>query len=111
MRSLEDACRATAARRQVAIHSELLNADAPAECGPAIVAALAQGCEKHGFSFLRMASRAYLDSLFMSRIAPMAMLFIPCRNGCSHRSDEYSSPEDIARGSLLLAEALAMLAV
>jgi N-carbamoyl-L-amino-acid hydrolase len=95
----------------VAIHSELLNADAPAECGPAIVAALAQGCEKHGFSFLRMASRAYLDSLFMSRIAPMAMLFIPCRNGCSHRSDEYSSPEDIARGSLLLAEALAMLAV
>ena len=110
MRSLEDTCRATAARRQVAIHSELLNADAPAACQPAIVAALAQVCEKHGFSFLRMTSRAYHDSLFMSRIAPMAMLFIPCRNGYSHRPDEYASPEDIARGALVLAETLAMLA-
>jgi ureidoglycolate amidohydrolase len=37
-------------------------------------------------------------------------LFIPCRNGYSHRPDEYSSPEDIARGTLVLAETLAMLA-
>jgi N-carbamoyl-L-amino-acid hydrolase len=110
MRSLEEACRATAASRQVAIHKELLNVDAPAECQPAIVAVLAQGCEKHGFSFLRMTSRAYHDSLFMSRIAPMAMLFIPCRNGYSHRPEEYASPEDIARGALVLAETLAMLA-
>ena len=28
-----------------------------------------------------MVSRAYHDSLFMSRIAPAAMLFIPCRTG------------------------------
>jgi N-carbamoyl-L-amino-acid hydrolase len=110
MHSLEKACRATATSRQVAIHSELVNADAPAVCGPAIVAALTQACEKHGFSFLRMTSRAYHDSLFMSRIAPVAMLFIPCRNGYSHRPDEYASPEDIARGALVLAETLAMLA-
>ena len=50
-----------------------------------------------------MVSRAYHDSLFMSRIAPAAMLFIPCRNGYSHRPDEYASPEDIARGALVLA--------
>jgi ureidoglycolate amidohydrolase len=110
MQSLDNACRATAARRQVAIHSELLNADAPGACESAIVAALVQGCEKQGFSFLRMTSRAYHDSLFMSRIAPMAMLFIPCRNGYSHRPDEYASPEDIARGALVLAETLAILA-
>jgi len=41
----------------------------------------------------RMVSRAYHDSLFMARIAPVAMLFIPCRGGVSHRPDEYSSPE------------------
>jgi ureidoglycolate amidohydrolase len=46
----------------------------------------------------------------MSRIAPMGMLFIPCRNGYSHRPDEYASPEDIARGALVLAETLAALA-
>jgi N-carbamoyl-L-amino-acid hydrolase len=56
-----------------------------------------------------MVSRAYHDSLFMSRIAPVAMLFIPCRNGYSHRPDEYAPPEDIAKGVLVLAETLATL--
>lgn len=110
MQALEEVCRATSTKRQVAIHTELLNADAPAECAPAIVAALRQACEKHGFSFLPMTSRAYHDSLFISRIAPVAMLFVPCRNGYSHRPDEYASPEDISRGALVLAETLAMLA-
>jgi acetylornithine deacetylase/succinyl-diaminopimelate desuccinylase-like protein len=35
------------------------------------------------------------------------MLFIPCHKGYSHRPDEYSSREDIARGTLILAETLA----
>lgn len=108
--SLKRACEEVSAKRQVTIESELLNADAPAECHSLVIAALREGCEKHGFPFLPMTSRAYHDSLFMSRIAPAAMLFIPCRNGYSHRPDEYASPEDIARGTLVLAEALATLA-
>ena len=110
LRALEDACRSTSASRQVAIHTELLNADAPSESAPEIVAALSQACEKHGVDYLSMTSRAYHDSLFMSRVTPTAMLFIPCLNGYSHRPDEYASPEDISRGALILAEALAMLA-
>jgi N-carbamoyl-L-amino-acid hydrolase len=109
MKVLEDVCRAITTKRQVTIRAELLNADAPAECAPTIVAALGKACGKYGFSFLAMTSRAYHDSLFISRIAPVAMLFIPCSNGYSHRPDEYSSPEDIARGALVLAETLAML--
>jgi ureidoglycolate amidohydrolase len=111
MKTLDEVCRTVSAKRQVAIHSELLNADAPADCSPAIVATLARTCEQHGFGFLPMTSRAYHDSLFISRIAPVAMLFIPCRNGYSHRPDEYASPEDIGRGTLVLAETLATLAV
>jgi N-carbamoyl-L-amino-acid hydrolase len=110
MQAFEETCSSTSAKRQVPIHTELLNADAPAECDPAIVAVLSQACEKHAFPFLPMTSRAYHDSLFISRIAPVGMLFIPCRNGYSHRPDEYASPEDIARGTLVLAETLAKLA-
>lgn len=110
VRALEESCRSTSAKRQVTIHSQWLNSDVPAECNPGIVAALREACEKHGFRFLSMTSRAYHDSLFISRIAPAAMLFIPCRNGFSHRPDEYASPEDIARGALVLAETLSMLA-
>jgi ureidoglycolate amidohydrolase len=109
IRALDGACHATSAKRKVPINQQLLNADFPAECDTTITAALAQACQKHGFDFLRMISRAYHDSLFMSRIAPAAMLFIPCRNGYSHRPDEYASPENIARGTLVLAETLAAL--
>jgi len=107
--AMENACNAISSSRQVTIHTELLNADAPAECAPQVVQALSDACTKHGQEFLPMISRAYHDSLFISRIAPAAMLFIPCRNGYSHRPDEYASPEDIARGVMVLAEALATL--
>jgi ureidoglycolate amidohydrolase len=111
MQVVERAAQAIAARRQVSIHTELLNADAPAACAPEVIEALTASCRKHDLKFLPMVSRAYHDSLFMSRIAPTAMLFIPCRNGYSHRPDEYASPEDIARGTLVLAETLVALSL
>src|SRR5882672_7518574 len=107
---IESAGQDIARRRQVSIRNELLNADAPATCAPMVVETLLDACRKHGLASLPIVSRAYHDSLFMSRIAPTGMLFIPCRNGYSHRPDEYASPEDIARGTLVLAETLAALA-
>jgi ureidoglycolate amidohydrolase len=109
MRKIEKTCHTVSAKRQLAIRSELLNADAPADCAPEIIEALSESCRKHELAFLRMVSRAYHDSLFMARVAPVAMLFIPCRNGYSHRPDEYASPEEILRGTLVLAETLAAL--
>jgi N-carbamoyl-L-amino-acid hydrolase len=109
MQQLEIAAQAIAAKRRVSILPEMLNADAPADCAPEVIEALSESCRKHNLNFLPMVSRAYHDSLFISRIAPTAMLFIPCRNGYSHRPDEYASPEDIARGTLVLAETLAAL--
>ena len=66
--------------------------------------------EEAARSYKRMVSRAYHDSLFMARIAPVAMLFIPCRGGWSHRPDEYASPEWIEGGVDVLARTLAKLA-
>jgi ureidoglycolate amidohydrolase len=108
--ALHRACEETGARRRVAIRVETINADQPARSSPAIVEALAAACEERGYACSRMVSRAYHDALFLSRIAPVAMLFIPCRAGVSHRPDEYASPEDIARGVEVLAGALRKLA-
>jgi len=110
MRAIEAARDAIATKRHVSIGEELVNADAPAQCAPEVVEALGQACAKHHFASMKMVSRAYHDSLFMSRIAPVAMLFVPCFKGYSHRPDEFASPEDIARGALVLAETLASLA-
>jgi N-carbamoyl-L-amino-acid hydrolase len=104
------ACTEIGSRRRVTVRTELVNADPPAQCAPEVVATLAAACETHGLRFDRMISRAYHDSLFMSRIGPVAMLFIPCRGGVSHRPDEYASAEAIADGTLVLAEALGRLA-
>ncbi len=71
---------------------------------------LERACHTAGLASLSMVSRAYHDSLFMGSITPVSMLFIPCRNGISHRPDEYASPEDIANGTRALAYALAELA-
>jgi ureidoglycolate amidohydrolase len=96
-------------KRDVSVQFHVVNADAPATCSSIVTEALIRSCSKHNLPFQKMVSRAYHDSLFMSRIAPAGMLFIPCRNGYSHRPDEFASPEDIVRGTLVLAETLAEL--
>ncbi|GAC1418822.1 MAG: allantoate amidohydrolase [Acidobacteriaceae bacterium] len=97
-------------RRRVTIAESLVNADQPATCDPEILGVLEAACRAEGVTPKHMVSRAYHDSLFMAQICPIAMLFIPCRNGISHRPDEYARPEDIALGTHVLAAGLGKLA-
>ncbi len=108
--ALRAACNNVGTRRGVTITTELVNADPPAICDPKILAALEVSAIESDKSYKRMVSRAYHDSLFMARVAPVAMLFIPCRGGVSHRPDEYASPEWIGSGVHVLARTLAQLA-
>jgi ureidoglycolate amidohydrolase len=108
--ALQAACDEVASRRGVAISTELVNADPPATCDRDLIAALEESAVAAGKTYKKMVSRAYHDSLFMARIAPIAMLFIPCRGGVSHRPDEYASPEWIGSGVHVLSRTLAQLA-
>jgi ureidoglycolate amidohydrolase len=90
---------------------EVINRDPPATCDPQIVAAIEKSAADAGLKCQQMISRAYHDSSFMAQICPTAMIFIPCRNGYSHRPDEYSSPEAIAAGVEVLARTLAQLSI
>jgi len=110
LRKIEEAAIEATSRRGLTLRIEPLNADPPAQCSSEIVDVLVRACDKHGLSHMRMISRAYHDSLFISRVAPTAMIFVPSRSGFSHRPDEYSSPEAIGKGALVLAESLAELA-
>jgi len=92
-----------AARRRVGVRTEVLNSDPPATCDRHIVQIIEESAQAHALTAMRLISRAYHDSLFMSRLAPTAMLFVPCRGGVSHRPDEYSTPDAIANGAAVLA--------
>jgi ureidoglycolate amidohydrolase len=96
-------------RRQVTITEHQINADVPAISDPKILATLESICTSNAIRYKKMVARAYHDTNFIAPIAPVAMLFIPCRNGVSHRPDEYATPESIALGTRVLALALAQL--
>jgi len=104
--AFRDAASAISARRGVHIDWETINSDPPAICSPTLVNAIEAASRARGFSCRRMISRAYHDSLFMARVCPTAMLFVPCRNGWSHRPDEYVSPIDLERGVSILADVI-----
>ena len=110
LKRIAAACDEVAARRGVTVRIEPINADPPAQSASDIVEAIVRACDGRGLSHERMVSRAYHDALFMSRVAPTAMIFIPCRAGVSHRPDEYASPSAIANGTAVLADTLARLA-
>lgn len=106
---IEQACARVAIKRKVQVQVARINADAPATCSPGIIEAMVQAATENGLACKKMVSRAYHDSLFMGRIAPVGMVFIPCRGGISHRPDEYSAPQEIENGVRVLAATLARL--
>ena len=110
IRSFFDGFQEVALRRGIDIGADVVNADPPAQCDEQTLAVMENAAAEAGKSAKRMVSRAYHDSLFVARIAPTAMLFIPCRGGVSHRPDEYASPEWIGSGVHVLARTLAALA-
>jgi len=77
-----------------------------ARSDPRLVAALEAACEAHGARHLRLSSGAGHDAMEVARVAPMAMLFVPCREGLSHHPDEHAEVADIALGAAVMLDAL-----
>ena len=101
-----DGTHAICKRRGVEIDWQVINQDPPAKCDPSLVALVEAKAAAAKCTHMRMISRAYHDSLFMARVSPTVMIFIPCYKGYSHRPDEYSSPEAITKGVEVLAGCL-----
>jgi ureidoglycolate amidohydrolase len=104
------AAKESCARRGLRLEFLEVNADPPAAGDLPTIAIAEQVCGDLGVPCQRMISRAYHDSLFMARVCPTTMIFIPCRNGWSHRPEEFSEPGHIATGTEVLAHTLARLA-
>ncbi len=82
----------------------LLSNTTPAICDAHLRGLLAQAADGLGLSAIPLASGAGHDAAFVSRIAPSAMLFIPCRGGKSHAPEEWAEPNAIAAGAAVLLE-------
>jgi N-carbamoyl-L-amino-acid hydrolase len=73
-----------------------------AECVAAVRDAAARG----GLKVRDIVSGAGHDAAYVARVAPTAMIFVPCRGGISHNESEFSSQEQCAAGAQVLLEAV-----
>ena len=70
------------------------------------VMAVRRGAELSGYSLRDIVSGAGHDAAYVSRVAPAAMIFVPCRGGISHNEAEFSSKEQCAKGAQVLLQAV-----
>jgi N-carbamoyl-L-amino-acid hydrolase len=75
---------------------------APAISDPQVMAWIDGAAASLGFTRQRMPSGAGHDAQEMSRIAPMAMIFVPSVGGISHSPKEFTKPEDVVNGADVL---------
>ena len=68
--------------------------------------AVARASEKLGYSSMPVVSGAGHDAIYMARLAPSGMIFIPCKDGISHNEIEDAQPEHITAGCNVLLHAM-----
>jgi N-carbamoyl-L-amino-acid hydrolase len=78
----------------------------PTACDAGLREVLRDSANALGFSSTDIASGAGHDAAFVARIAPAAMVFIPCRDGKSHAPEEWAEPDAVAAGASVIAEAV-----
>ncbi|ROT98059.1 M20 family metallo-hydrolase [Histidinibacterium lentulum] len=64
-------------------------------CDPHLSAALGEAVAATGGQGLRLPSGATHDASAMADFCPVAMLFVRCRDGVSHRPEEHAEPDDL----------------
>ena len=70
------------------------------------VDAVGRAAKKLGYSNMPVVSGAGHDAVYMAKLAPSGMIFIPCLNGISHNEIESATPEHITAGCNVLLHAM-----
>ncbi len=72
----------------------------------ACVSAVRDAADQGGLLWRDIVSGAGHDAVYIARIAPAAMIFIPCEGGISHNEIENATREDCAAGAQVLIQAM-----
>jgi beta-ureidopropionase / N-carbamoyl-L-amino-acid hydrolase len=78
----------------------------PQAFDPECIAAVRAAAKVSGYSTRDMISGAGHDAAYVARVAPAAMIFVPCKDGISHNEAEFSSKEQCAAGAQVLLQAV-----
>lgn len=82
----------------------------PVHCDPNLIRTMVEAAASLGREPFQLPSGAVHDGANVASLCPVGMIFVRSRDGLSHCPAEYTSPEDVAAGTELLAETLWRLA-
>lgn len=95
--AIEATCREIAGARGVGLSWTRTHAAPAARCAPALQGMLAKALERLGLPPFSLPSGAGHDAMVLGGLAPMAMLFVRCKDGLSHHPAESIRPGDAGR--------------
>jgi N-carbamoyl-L-amino-acid hydrolase len=106
LKAMEQALRAACAEIgrecKVAVTAEEVVHFPPCQFDRECVAAVRAGAQALGLSNREIVSGAGHDAVYVARVAPTAMIFVPCKDGVSHNEIEDAKPEHLAAGCNVL---------
>jgi beta-ureidopropionase / N-carbamoyl-L-amino-acid hydrolase len=105
-KEMEEEAKKIAAELRLEIDFKEIWYSPPVKFASECVAAVKQAAEDLGFSNREIVSGAGHDSVYLSRVAPTAMVFVPCKDGISHNEIEDAKPDELAAGCDVLLRAM-----
>lgn len=95
-----------AAETGLDIQLELVSEYAALPFDAKCISSVQNATERLGYSNMTCISGAGHDAIYVSRRAPAAMIFVPCKDGISHNEVEDAKPSDLAAGCNVLMQAM-----
>lgn len=74
----------------------------PQPFDPALVEGVRDDAQSLGYTAMDVVSGAGHDAVYLARLAPTAMIFVPCADGISHNEIEDARPEHLEAGCNVL---------
>jgi len=99
---------ATAIARDLSVECDLQQVDhfPASRFDASCIGAVRAATEALGYPHREMVSGAGHDAIYIARVAPTAMIFVPCRDGISHNETEDARPEHLEAGANVLLHAM-----
>jgi N-carbamoyl-L-amino-acid hydrolase len=105
-RELREACAAAAASQTLEVAVAEFWYFPPTPFDPDLVGRVREAAQAQGYPHQDIVSGAGHDAVYMARVAPSAMIFVPCVGGISHNEIEDAKPEDLTAGCDVLLNAV-----
>jgi N-carbamoyl-L-amino-acid hydrolase len=96
----------TAAETGLSIELQRVSYYPPCPFHPDCVDAVRAATDRLGYSSMDVVSGAGHDAIYVARLAPAGMIFVPCKDGISHNEIEDAQPGHLEAGCNVLLHAM-----